>query len=711
MTYGDSSSGARTWFRGAKASPERGLERENQRSDALESLLSTARGLSQSTEGLEAVLPRFRETVAASGYHPMLLLEYARFLIRNSRGSTAEEVLALSLAKNGAQVDALELYLEIVRELELPKERSAWALERLAVDVPAHPAEHRAALDYAIPHRLRGALAAIEASGNPVDRAIVQINRAYIEQTMSSEVLAAIGADLGENDLLRAHLTVALARGNRGVATGLLKTADPKAVPLNALRRAIRRARSSSKQKQLVEYLERYRAFKPDDAWAKRLQADVQRNAVSNYQLGKSGFPFPKMRSAPAYEAQPDRVFYLLHNSLPHNSAGYATRTHGLLSELNRIGWDVDGVTRLGYPYDMPGQAEVPDVSLHDVVGNVDYRRLLRGRDIEKKNPMFDYTERYSRALLELAKEQRPAIIHAASNHWNGLTAVKTARRLGLPSIYEVRGLWEVTRGSRNPEWAQSNMFKYIARMEADAARGATRVFAITEALRDEMISRGVDGDKINIIPNGVDTSRFTPIPRDEELASQLGVAGKTVIGYVGSVLDYEGIELMLEAAEVLNRTREDFHVLIVGDGAELERFQKHVEEHELEHVVTFTGRVPHEDVERYYSLIDITPFPRLPLPVCEMVSPLKPFEAMAMGKAVVASDVAALKEIVTPGLNGYLHEKGNGESLIEQLTRLLDDPAHTRQIGAQAREWVVENRDWSRLSMLIADAYAELTR
>src|SRR5699024_1152008 len=422
---------------------------------------------------------------------------------------------------------------------------------------------------------------------------IWQINRAYTEQTMSSETLATIGADLGENDLLRAHLTVALARGNRAVATELLKTADPKAVPLNALRRAIRRARASSKQKQLIEYLDRYRALKPDDAWAKRLQNHVQRNAVSNYQLGKSGFPFPKMRSAPAYEAQSDRVFYLLHNSLPHNSAGYATRTHGLLSELNRIGWDVDGVTRLGYPYDMPGQAEIPDVALHDVVGNVDYRRLLRGRDIEKKNPMFDYTERYSRALLELAREHRPALIHAASNHWNGLTAVKAARRLGIPSIYEVRGLWEVTRGSRNPEWAQSNMFKYIARMEADAARGATRVFAITEALRDEMISRGVDGDKISIIPNGVDTSRFTPIPRDEELASQLGVAGKSVIGYVGSVLDYEGIELMLEAAEVLNRTREDFHVLIVGDGAELERFQKHVEEHELEHVVTFTGRVP----------------------------------------------------------------------------------------------------------------------
>lgn len=323
---------------------------------------------------------------------------------------------------------------------------------------------------------------------------------------------------------------------------------------------------------------------------------------------------------------------------------------------------------------------------------------------------MFDYTERYSKALKKLARAERPAIIHAASNHWNGLTAVKTARKLGIPSIYEVRGLWEVTRGSRNPEWAKGNMFQFMARMEADAAKGATHVFAITEALREELISRGVDENKIQIVPNGVDTQRFTPIPRDEELAATLGVTGKTVIGYVGSVLDYEGIELMLEAAQQLKRDRDDFHVLIVGDGAELERFQSFVAENAMEDVVTFTGRVPHEEVERYYSLIDITPFPRLPLPVCEMVSPLKPFEAMAMGKAVVASDVAALKEIVTPGLNGYLYAKGRAESLLEQLTRLLDDPEHTRALGQQARDWVVENRDWKQLATIIADAYAELT-
>lgn len=432
---------------------------------------------------------------------------------------------------------------------------------------------------------------------------------------------------------------------------------------------------------------------------------------VRNSDLARDGFPLPDRRAEPEYEPRRDHVLYLLHNALPHHSGGYATRTHGLLTELNRGGWDVDGVTRLGYPYDMPKMADAPELPPREQVGEVVYHHLLTGRQIEKKNPMFDYTERYVDALLPLARDERPAILHGASNHWNGLAAVTAGRRLGIPSVYEVRGLWEVTRASRDPEWGRSDQYRYLARMEADAAREASRVLAITGALKAELVDRGVDAEKITLVPNGVDTERFTPIPRDEELARQLGVAGKTVIGYVGTIVDYEGLDLLLTATRELRRTREDFHVLIVGDGAALEALQARAAAEAIEDVVTFVGRVPHEEVERFYSIIDITPFPRLPLPVTEMVSPLKPFEAMAMSKAVVASDVAALAEIVSPGLNGLLHEKGNAESLIAQLTELLDDDELAQRLGAQAREWVVEHRTWNHLARRIASVYAEITR
>lgn len=277
---------------------------------------------------------------------------------------------------------------------------------------------------------------------------------------------------------------------------------------------------------------------------------------VRNSDLARDGFPFPQQRPEPEFEPRRDHVLYLLHNALPYHSGGYATRTHGLLTELNRMGWDVDGVTRLGYPYDMPKMADLPDLPAHEV----DYHHLLTGRQIEKKNPMFDYTERYMDALLPLARKERPAILHGASNHWNGLAAIKTARTLGIHSVYEVRGLWEVTRGSRDPEWGRSDQYRYIAGMEADTARGADRVLAITGALKAELIDRGVDEETITLVPNGVDTERFVPIPRDQELAAQLGVTDKTVIGYVGTIADYEGLGLLLTAARELRRTREDFH-------------------------------------------------------------------------------------------------------------------------------------------------------
>lgn len=671
--------------------------------------LAQAKRLSLDPKKVSEATVAYRNAVLASENTEYVVLGYARFLVAHSLLGQAEEVVGQALARNGAQPEMLEIYTRLTTDLKLPADRLAWALSRLQADIPEHPKAHRGALDFAIPHRQNEVLKTISESPVPLAKAAASIAMAYNDGNPQADDIATLTFELTPTEALQAHLIVTLGRGNRAASTDLLDKLPPDDIPLDSLRRAIKRAKVNKKTKQLAQYSKAYLRARPSDAWAQTLLSQSKTTEITNYQLGKSGFPFPKPAERSVYEPRRDHVFYLLHNSLPHNSAGYATRTHGLLSELNRIGWDVDGVTRLGYPYDMPGKDELPDIPAHETVGNVDYRRLLRGREIEKKNPLYSYTERYSTELRKLATEQRPAIIHAASNHWNGLTGVVTARKLGLPSIYEVRGLWEVTRGSRNPEWAKGNMFRYMARMEADAAKGATHVLAITNALKAEMVNRGVDADKITVVPNGVDTKRFTPIPRDEQLANELGVSGKTVIGYVGSVLDYEGIELMIEAARSMAKTRDDFHVLIVGDGAELERFQNYVSEHNLQQVVTFTGRVPHEEVERYYSLIDITPFPRLPLPVCEMVSPLKPFEAMAMGKAVVASDVAALSEIVTSDYNGLLHEKGSAESLTSQLEILLDNPEKRAQLGQQSRDWVVQERDWKILAERISQLYTEL--
>lgn len=579
------------------------------------------------------------------------------------------------------------------------------ALDLLETALPEAPDQHRRSLDILVPARRDRALEFLAASPDRVTRAVVQ---------MHTDPEAASSAEkpawLADDEFALAQLLFNLQRGRRTRAIEQIDHLPDRAVPRWSLRLAIRRDLRSNKSEGALRLLRELTRLEPQDAWARQKAEKLGKStAPTNYQLAQKGFPFPHLRSDAAYEAVPDRVFYQLHNSLPYHSAGYSTRTHGLLTGLRAQGWDVHGVTRLGYPYDMPKMGELGPIEAVDVVDGVPYHRLSTTPGIEKKSPITEYVRRYVNALEAEAKRERPAILHAASNHWNGLATVSTANRLGIPSIYEVRGLWEVTRGSRDPEWAKGGMYRFMARMEADAAAEATHVLAITQALKDELIRRGVDGDKITVVPNAVDTDRFVPQVRDLELEEQLGFQGKTVIGYIGSVLDYEGLGLLIDAAEKMRATRQDFVVMIVGDGAELEKFQTEVENRDLGAVVKFLGRVPHSHVERYYSLVDIAPFPRLPLPVCEMVSPLKPFEALAMGKAVVASDVAALAEIIDDGRIGLLHRKGDADDLRSKLEVLIDDPDLGATLSAQGRQWVVENRQWAHTAATISSVYAGL--
>jgi glycosyltransferase involved in cell wall biosynthesis len=251
-----------------------------------------------------------------------------------------------------------------------------------------------------------------------------------------------------------------------------------------------------------------------------------------------------------------------------------------------------------------------------------------------------------------------------------------------------------------------------MVRLEAQAAKEADVVLTLTEALKAEMVARGVDEKKIHILPNGVTSARFSPQKRDAALEASLGLEGDVVIGYIGSVVAYEGLELLVDAVDLLRmRGVENFKVLIVGDGAVLDEIKERVTLKALESYFIFTGRVPHEEVECYYSLVDITPFPRKGQPVCEMVSPLKPFEAMAMEKAVLSSNVAALAEIVQDGYNGLLFEKDNIEDLALKLEMLIADADLRKKLGKEARKWVKQERDWKILSSTLDRIYGTLIK
>lgn len=649
------------------------------------------------------------------GRHDFALKTVNAGLIRNSRDahlwswlSEKYEILGEYTASalcirnavdtNPGDIKAISILVDKAAEREWKGETTR-AYKRLVAAVENDPGLERDALALFVPSKYAPGLKVLAKSKDPVVQATLKL---HAKEDITS-------LNLNPEDLQLAELLDNLLHGRQNKSIDLIHQTPEGKVPIKALYVTARRYLRSGKSKLANALLTELVRLDLNESWARRQLEKMTKSQLSNYQLAKVGFPFAIRAPKPQYDVNPNRSLYLLHNSLPHHSAGYATRTHGLLKSVRDFGWDVQGVTRLGYPFDMPKFEEIESIEPVDVVDGVPYHRLSVEAGIERKAPIQDYVGRYSSRLEELVRAERPFVIHAASNHWNGLTAVETANRLGIPSVYEVRGLWEVTRGSRDPEWAQGGMYRFMARMESDAAKNATRVLTITNALKEELVNRGVEEEKIVVLPNGVDTDRFVPREKDEELKHSLGLGGKTIIGYVGSVLDYEGLGLLIEASKILRQSGREFAVMIVGDGAELDRFKAEVTEADLDKYFVFTGRVPHSEVERYYSIVDITPFPRLPLPVCEMVSPLKPFEAMAMQKAVVASDVKALAEIVRDGENGLLHEKGSAESLAEKLSLYLDNRELRESMARNGRKWVVAERQWKDLGRIVSDMYSDL--
>lgn len=410
-------------------------------------------------------------------------------------------------------------------------------------------------------------------------------------------------------------------------------------------------------------------------------------------------------------QSVPGRVMYLVYNSLPFHSAGYATRSQGLVGGIRALGYDSTIVTRLGYPH-VFSKFRDTQTRTFEQIETVPYLRLNSALEELFVTSTKEYVKLNAAATLRAAAELRPAIVHGASNFITGLTAVSVGRVLGVPSIYEVRGLWEVTALSRDPSYAETLRYAHALRLETEACMEADRVITITNALKEELVRRGVPSEKIDVVPNGVDTDRFRPRPRDAALGEKLGLKpDHVVVGYVGSILDYEGLDDLLHAIRLcVDRGLSNLRALIVGDGAAYQDCLELARKLRLDEHVIFTGRVPHAEVESYYSLIDVTPFPRKPLPVCEMVSPLKPFEAMAMGKCVIVSSVAALAEIIGERPIGFISEKGSIEALAQVIAHVAGDGELRRTIGEEARRFVVAERDWRILARRVTEVYEKLS-
>ena len=416
-----------------------------------------------------------------------------------------------------------------------------------------------------------------------------------------------------------------------------------------------------------------------------------------------------RLPSAPAVRLSglKRRGLYVLWRSPPYDSNGYAMRSHYLLRGLQAAGEDVLAVTRFGYPWDAEGKR--PAEAAVEECDGVTYARLGGPLANRGTMPLTSYVEECAERIAHLAAASGADIIHSASNWLAALPALRAARLTGLPFCYEIRGLWEVTRSSNIPGYEASDHYSLFSAMEAHVARHADLVFTITHQVREEMASRGVDVSRMRIAPNGVETARFHDLSRDMALADELGIGGRLVFGYIGTFAKYEGLMDLCRAAVDLAGEGLDFRLLLVGDGPVYEEARAFVAANDRTGSIVLTGRVPFAEAPRYYSLIDVAVFPRTPTRITEMVSPLKPFEAMAMGKPVIGSDVAAIAEIIQEGRTGWLFEKGNLEALKAALRKAAANRGGLAVVGAAGRAFVEAEHDWKIIAARIAEGWRDL--
>jgi PEP-CTERM/exosortase A-associated glycosyltransferase len=381
------------------------------------------------------------------------------------------------------------------------------------------------------------------------------------------------------------------------------------------------------------------------------------------------------------------RILHVLDHSLPLHS-GYTFRTRAIMKSQANAGWDVAGITGVRqYQHGL-----VPGAPFQMVEGLNFYRTLAEANGL---SPLREWREisLLEDAIIALHAQWPFDLLHAHSPALNGLAAHRASQRLGVPLVYEIRAFWEDAAVGNGTGTEGSARYRLTRALENHVIRHADHVAVICEGLRSDLISRGVSASKIVVSPNGVDLELFgSPSPADASLAAQLGLTSKDVIGYIGSFYDYEGLDDLIAA---LPRMKSDAHLLLVGGGPMEQALRFQSEASPVAHRIHFVGRVPHDEVERYYSLVDVLAYPRKRMRLTDLVTPLKPLEAMAQGRLVAASDVGGHKELIRDGDTGTLFSADDPVAIARSLDTLLSGRADWDMMRMRARQFVETERNW----------------
>lgn len=400
---------------------------------------------------------------------------------------------------------------------------------------------------------------------------------------------------------------------------------------------------------------------------------------------------------------RPLRILHVLDHSVPLHS-GYTFRTLSILRQQRALGWETYQITS---PKQDSGEQR------EDHVDDWVFYRTPPATGVAAKLPIVQYhalMKALQTRLAEVVEKVRPDIIHAHSPVLNALPALAVGRKANIPVVYEVRAFWEdaaVDHGTAS-EWGPR--YRLTRALETRALQRADAVTTICEGLRNDIVKRGISSDKITVIPNAVDISQFrSTSSADNTLLQKYGLTRGSTLGFAGSFYAYEGLDALLRAMPTILRAVPQTRLLLLGGGPQESNLRALADQLGLEREVHFIGRVPHSEVTNYYNAMDVMVYPRVPRRLTELVTPLKPLEAMAMGKLVVASDVGGHRELIRDGYNGHLFAAGSDDALAQCVIKLLKTPATWDQVIANGREFVERERSWSASVARYRNVYSDV--
>lgn len=398
------------------------------------------------------------------------------------------------------------------------------------------------------------------------------------------------------------------------------------------------------------------------------------------------------------------RVLHVLDHSIPLHS-GYTFRTRSILREQRALGWETFHVT--GSKHDSGDLRE-------ETVDGLQFYRTAYSASPLAKLPVLNQLQvidGLERRLAEIIPLVKPDVLHAHSPALNAIAALRAGKKFCIPVVYEVRAFWEDAAVDHGTSTEGGLRYRLTRALETHALKRADAVTTICEGLRRDIVARGIPADKITVIPNAVDIDKFAVGGvADQDLKGKLGLQGARLIGFIGSFYAYEGLDILLRAVPALTAERPDLRVLLVGGGPEDARLRQMAKDLGIADKVVFTGRVPHEQVPMYYDLLDVLVYPRLSMRLTDLVTPLKPLEAMAQGRVLAASDVGGHQELIVDGKTGVLFKADDPQALADKVGALADAQAEWPALRAAGRRFVESERNWKASVDRYKSIYGRLT-